>query len=572
MAEVLSQKSSATSPTSNKVGTNVEVPLNDTIPIIFVPGIMGSNIYNTALKKTVWRIGNGITGQVGTLTSQMKKTPADLQKELDYLNTKVDTTGDIKVDTRLKLTEKALRDRYWGTVHWDSYGGILTYLQLVLNNVDLNEQPIYGMGGVGGGYAAIQQMKLQESVYEWKSLLNRKEVDSWHPQEAFTNINQQDIEHLKAFHFPVYAMGYNWLQSSEDGAKIVSGKLDVIKKALGGRFHKFIVVTHSMGGLLTRRLVQLRDDIAGVVHGVMPAEGAAAAYRRIVTGSGDVGAIPAYVLGKNTEHVTAVLANAPGGLELLPSKAYNKGKPWLYLKGSGLMNGKDLQTNVVSLPQSDPYGEIYKADGVWWEMVKAELIDPANIVKNNNPGKKVKDVYFKKIEKVKEFHDLISNKYHPCTYANYGHDPKYSSFGTLTWTLDQNLRGLTAQQMKNLPRASAQEVEAYNQKVAKDAMYMGQGAYHYIKANMKENNGLRYIKLTSGKFGTFKISDKNADGDGTVPWVSGRAPFKQSGVKQVFQMTGFDHQGSYNNTHVRRSVLYSIVKIIKENNIQPKFR
>ena len=49
---------------------------------------------------------------------------------------------------------------------------------------------------------------------------------------------------------------------------------------------KFIIVTHSMGGLLTRRLVQLRSaDIAGVVHGVMPAEGAAAAYRRIVAGS-----------------------------------------------------------------------------------------------------------------------------------------------------------------------------------------------------------------------------------------------------------------------------------------------
>ncbi|WP_288395986.1 hypothetical protein, partial [uncultured Acinetobacter sp.] len=29
---------------------------------------------------------------------------------------------------------------------------------------------------------------------------------------------------------------------------------------------------------------------------------------------------------------------------------------------------------------------------------------------------------------------------------------------------------------------------------------------------------------------------------------------------------------SYNNTQVKRSVLYSIVKIIKENNIQPKFR
>ncbi|WP_121973509.1 esterase/lipase family protein, partial [Acinetobacter stercoris] len=418
MAEIVSQTNSATSPSSNKLGTHVEVPLNDTIPIIFVPGIMGSNIYNTALKKPVWRIGNGITGQVGTLTSQMKKTPADLQKELDYLNTQVDTTGDIKVDRRLKLTEKVLRDRYWGTVHWDSYGGILTYLQMVLNNVDLNEKPIYGMGGMGGGYAAIQQMKSQESIYEWKSLLNKKEVDNWHPQEAFTSITQQDIEHLKAFHFPVYAMGYNWLQSSEDGAKIVSGKLDVIKKALGGRFHKFIIVTHSMGGLLTRRLVQLRDDVAGVVHGVMPAEGAAAAYRRIVTGSEDVGALPAYVLGKNTEHVTAVLANAPGGLELLPSKAYNQGKPWLFLNGSGLMSGKGLQVNVVSLPESDPYNEIYKADGVWWEMVKEELIDPANMVKRDNPKKRVKDVYKLKINEVKIFHDKITNKYHPFTYVN----------------------------------------------------------------------------------------------------------------------------------------------------------
>ncbi|WP_353140822.1 esterase/lipase family protein [Acinetobacter pragensis] len=571
MAEVLSQTNSATSPTSNKVGTGVEVPLNDTIPIIFVPGIMGSNIYNTALKKPVWRIGNGITGQVGTLTSQMKKTPADLQNELDYLHTQVDITGDIKVDNRLNLKEKILRDRYWGTVHWDSYGGILTYLQFILNSVHTQAPDTRGMVMTGASLAMAHTRYKKEAIDEWQSLLNQTEIKSWNSQETFVAIDQKDIDHLKAFHFPVYAMGYNWLQSSEDGAKIVSAKLDVIKKTLGGRFHKFIIVTHSMGGLLTRRLVQLRDDVAGVVHGVMPAEGAAA-YRRIVTGSGDVGAVPAYVLGKNTEHVTAVLANAPGGLELLPSKAYNKGKPWLFLNGSGLMNGKDIQKNVVSLPQFDPYNEIYKSDGVWWEMVKAELIDPANMVKRDNPKKRIKDVYKLKINDVQTFHDKITNKYHPCTYANYGHDPKYSSFGTLTWTLDKALRGLTAQQMKNLPRASAQEVDAYNQNVAKDAMYMGQGSLAYMKANIKENNGLRYIKLTSGKLGTFKISDKNADGDGTVPWQSGSAPLKQSGVKQVFRMTGFDHQGSYNNKYVRRSVLYSIVRVIKENNIQPKFR
>lgn len=572
--KAIAQTSSATSPTTNKSGTYVEVPLSDTIPIIFVPGIMGSNIFNTSLGKPVWMIGNGISGQVSTLTKQMGKSPATLQTELDYLHTRVDESGEIQVDNRLKLSKKILRERYWGTVHWDSYGGILTYLQLVLNNVDLNEKPIVG-GWIGSSAAVSYQLKQQEAIYEWKSLLDKNETKQWFPQpsQAFVATNQQEIEHLKKFHFPVYAMGYNWLQSSENGAAIVAEKLDKIKQEYGARFHKFIIVTHSMGGLLTRRLVQLRGgDIAGVVHGVMPAEGAAAAYRRIVTGSADVGALPAYVLGKNTEHVTAVLANAPGGLELLPSKAYNKGKPWLFLNGSGLINGKDLQTNVVSLPKSDPYEEIYKADGVWWEMVKEELIDPARIVKRDNPKGRVKDIYIKKTDKVKEFHDKIINKYHACTYANYGHDSKHSSFGTLTWTLDQALRGLTAEQMKRLPRVSAQEVEAYNQGVAKDAMYMGQGAMYYMKANTKDNNGLRYIRLTSGKFGTFKISDKDSDGDGTVPYQSGCAPLGQSGVKQVFKMTGFDHQGSYNNIHVKRSVLYSIVKIIKENNIQPKYR
>ncbi|WP_202743217.1 esterase/lipase family protein [Acinetobacter calcoaceticus] len=570
--KTIAQTGSATSPTTNKSGTYVEVPLQDTIPIIFVPGIMGSNIFNTALGKPVWMIGNGVSGQVSTLTKQMGKSPAVLQTELDPLNTRVDTSGDIVVDRRLKLTEKTLRERYWGTVHWDSYGGILTYLQMVLNNVDLNEKPIYATG-LGGGYAAVQQMKQQESVYEWKSLLNQTESSNWSPQESFVPVNQQEIEHLKKFHFPVYAMGYNWLQSSENGAAIVAQKLDKIKQEYGARFHKFIIVTHSMGGLLTRRLVQLRSaDIAGVVHGVMPAEGAAAAYRRIVAGSGDVGALPAYVLGKNTEHVTAVLANAPGGLELLPSKAYNNGKPWLFLNGSGLMNGKDLHTNVVPLPKSDPYEEIYKADGVWWEMVKGELIDPA---KKLNPKLSAKTNYNIKIDFVKKFHSKITNKYHSCTYVNYGHDSKHLSFGTLTWTLDQPLRGLTAEQMKRLPRATAKQIGTYRQKIVQEQMVKikeGKGTDVNNRDLALENNGIRYISLVSGNLGVFSISNQNAAGDGTVPHQSGCAPLKQPGVKQVFKMKGFDHQGSYNNTLVRRSVLYSIVKIIRENNIQPKYR
>ena len=86
-------------------------------------------------------------------------------------------------------------------------------------------------------------------------------------------------------------------------------------------------------------------------------------------------------------------------------------------------------------------------------------------------------------------------------------------------------------------------------------------------------NGQRFIKLKSGSFGKFTISrNKNEIGDGTVPFHSGVSPLYSgsSGVKQVFQMTGFDHQGSYVNLRVRRNVFYSIVKIIKDSNIQPR--
>lgn len=53
-----------------------------------------------------------------------------------------------------------------------------------------------------------------------------------------------------------------------------------------------IVVTHSMGGLVGRALIHpmygnLQDKVAGIVHGVMPAIGAPAAYKRMRAGFED---------------------------------------------------------------------------------------------------------------------------------------------------------------------------------------------------------------------------------------------------------------------------------------------
>jgi hypothetical protein len=556
MAEVISRERSATSPTTNKTGTYIEVPVQDTIPIIFFPGIMGSNLFNTEMKQSVWKLGNG-AGILITVKNQMNKTPAILQQELDPENTIVDNNGTIKVDSRLKITEKVLRERGWGTVHWDSYGGVLTYLQLVLNNVDLNQKfEINGKGGQSG----IHQLQKKEASFEWQSILTKGVTQQkWNPQNPLVQITQEEILHLKNFNFPVYAMGYNWLRSSEDAATLAVKKLDEIKKSLGKRFHKFIIVTHSMGGLVARRLAILKaNDIAGVIHNVMPAEGAPLAYRRIVTGAGDAGTGASLVMGKSTEHMTAVLGNAPGGLELLPTKGYNQGKPWLFLKGSG---------HIVSLPsKGDPYEEIYEANGVWWEMVKEELLDP--LKKSKESPKKV---YNNKIKLVKIFHEEIESRYHVNTYVSYGHNEDQNSFGSVTWTLDKHVARFSAEQMKRLPRASHKDIENYNKKIVNDSLKKPE-SYKYVKENIKKNNGMRYVWLSNSTFGTFKISDPDVDGDGTVSFQSGRAPLSKPGVKQVFQMTGFNHQEGVANGYVKRSILYSIVKIIKDNNIQPKFK
>ena len=43
------------------------------------------------------------------------------------------------------------------------------------------------------------------------------------------------------------------------------------------------------------------------------------------------------VLGKDAANVTAVLAHAPGGLELLPSQHYQGGQPWLFIDRDGTL-------------------------------------------------------------------------------------------------------------------------------------------------------------------------------------------------------------------------------------------
>lgn len=195
----------------------------------------------------------------------------------------------------------------------------------------------------------------------------------------------------RLFVFPVYAHGYNWTDSNENGGRLLAQRItQVIDEArqVTGLCEKVILITHSMGGLVARAASEMhgaRGRILGIVHGVQPATGATAAYWRIKAGfEGDK--LPSGVLGNEGPDVCAILGNVPGGLQLLPTKHHrtNAGeRDWLRI----VRDGKVL----MSLPQSDPYTEIYEQPAVvvpppgkgasgnaYWGLVDPALLDPGN--------------------------------------------------------------------------------------------------------------------------------------------------------------------------------------------------
>lgn len=201
----------------------------------------------------------------------------------------------------------------------------------------------------------------------------------------------------KLFVFPVYGFGYNWSASNRtSGARLAQRITEIIAeaKAVTGACEKVILVTHSMGGLVARSAMKLsgaESQVLGVVHGVQPAYGAPAAYMRIKAGfEGDwvKGRLTSRFLGPTGRDVTALLANSIGGLQLLPGKLYltSKGSSrWLQIpdqpKGSHL------------LPlRNDPFADIYRVPAVvnpdrpsgpttntYWGLVDPELLTPGDV-------------------------------------------------------------------------------------------------------------------------------------------------------------------------------------------------
>ncbi len=498
------------------------------IPVIFVPGVMGSNLKGIGQATgTKWLLDSPKTmGPWMTQGAEKRKqtlTPATME---------VDDSGHLPVGTQQSPEE--LKRRGWGEVGAMSYSEFLVWLERSLNDFD---DPHDSNGG-------------ERVALMWRTL------------DALVGENKPTKEEVGLsykYRFPVHAFGYNWLASNKDSAVQLGRRIDAViarYRADKKRCEKVIIVTHSMGGLVARHCSEVlgyRDKIFGIVHGVMPAIGAAAVYRRFKAGTENSAANKRFeeqmegwaatlALGRTAAEMTAVLSSAPGPLQLLPTPEYGNG--WLKIKDGA---------KEYSFPQQgDPYAEIYTVRGKWWSMCDDQLVNPLN--KEPNPERRQLRINDDWIEfrgliekKVRSFHEELKQRYHPLTHAFCGNHADNKAYGTVTWSGDGGswLRG--GRNADVLDGKALDPGEITTERTVAAKLY-GPG-------------------WLTGEHQVYEVSNPDENGDGTVPQRSGLAP---KAFCKSFLQVNVGHEPAYkisagdDNLRACRFTLRAIVQIAQE--------
>lgn len=535
---------SVLSPEGFPVRALVKLYPKQIIPIIFIPGIMGTNLRVKDSTERAWRPPNGKLAGLVQVIQYLGKDASARKAVLHPDKVEVDEAGPVKltgkVERQLKGSpeldpEKLARLFGWGELHQDSYGRILNNLQERLHDI-LN---------VDGSPDEAWQ----------KLVLEQQKAHQFGAEKSFEEVTPADLKRFANAAYPVHAVGYNWLQSNNVSVKRLVEKIDAVidfyKNTLQKDCEKVILITHSMGGLVARACTQLQgqsDKVLGVLHGVMPAIGAPATYKRMRAGFEGVEQV---LLGRNAAEATAVLTQAPGPMELLPTAEYQAKLPggaqhWLR---AHIGTGKNGESEVTSfLGEGDPYDAVYLNQEDWWRLVKKELINPDKQDQNAGQGQNVKVVtdpnlpdqdfegYRAALEDARQFHTKIKRQYHGNCYAYYAADSSQLSWGEVRWKA-------------------------------------GSAVPSFVRGDLVDDDLNGAVKVKFGEqICKLEIAGRDLPGDGTVPELSGQAP--KPFVKQIFRHEGkakghfsYDHQGSYSNDLTAGLTLYSIVKLTLESGI-----
>lgn len=528
-------------PTSFTTRGLARMPSNSTVPVIVVPGIMGSNLraisrprtrteYNeeAAPGESAWRPPNTMPGGLWDALAWDRFSPAQRQRLLDPGSLEVDEGGPAHIphrDGRLHIHPRLARERGWGEVHADSYIDLLCALEMGLNRTFDHDGP--------GGTRRIRQ--------HWRDVM-ACDPARW-GLARMAPLTEAHLEKHARHHYPVYAVGYNWLDSCEKAAQRLERRIvEIIDswRAMKRHCEQVIVVTHSMGGLVARACARrIPDRIAGVIHGAMPALGAPAAYRRIACGTEAqdmAGKFTAMMLGAAPGDTTAVLATSPGALELLPNHLYPG--PWLRVRvvtPTACGGVPDAVSDYVNLPNEavpNPY-DLYRDVTSWYRMIDPALADPAGRFKKW-PGGVVEAIKFT-VDSSERFHrECLGNYYHPNSYAFYGADPDQRAFGQVCWVGRKDVGSGAVLTPASVNRARS--------------------------AGLAPKGG-RYVEVSPGCSILFNPDPPDARGDRTVPAQSGAGPAGK--VQHLFDTRGYAHQGAFKDDDMLKLTLRLVARIVQ---------
>lgn len=520
-------------PKACRVRARLGVPPSLVMPIVVVPGIMGTNLRastkegvdNQLLKhgEIAWRAPNETVEALRLAREWRRREPADRQKILDQSTLEVDPDGPLPLPGQigqLGVSAEQLRARGWGEIHWGSYGKLLfelvTHFRAFVTSSDGEITPAAG----------------------WRRV-NSFDRARWgaEAEPALAPFSTEDLSYIARRGYPVYAFGYNWLCSNAESADRLTDRIDTIInwwKRAGFQCEQVILVTHSMGGLVARACAKnIPEKIAGIVHGCMPALGAPVCYRRLACGvevaspSNDkldnlTMETVAGIVGRTAAETTPTMAFSAGALELLPTHLYPQ--PWLYVARP---TDKNQYENVLCLPEGNPY-MLYRDLKVWYRAINPDLADPAGIRQG-----RVADGIMKALKKAEAFHrQRLGDYFHPNTYVFYGSDTRKLTYGSFRWIGD--------------PERTASTWTLQNATCVSDTFHGG-----------------RNVALSSGQVLFFAPGLQDVRGDGTVPVQSGFAARKF--VKAAFATTGYGHQGSYSDEAMRTLTIHLVARLARES-------
>lgn len=406
------------------------------------------------------------------------------------------------------------RDRGWGEVHWDSYGGFLKYLE--------------------------NKGRTLSRLYP-------------------------------GLRFPVFTVGYNWMLSNETAGERLKERLDAFReqiisedeRGLSPSDIKFVVISHSMGGYASRAgfsLSGLEGEVEAVIHGAMPTHGSPATYKKFRAGESGVPA--KFILGKNAADVTAILGFCQGGLELLPNQLYRTAEnqpEWLHLKTD------EESPDVVDIAQGESVFDFYSRFDVWYRMIQPELLAPE---KNSARLEEDELESYRRAMKVRlsantVFHQSLADNFHNTTTLVYSNNENDLSFDRCVWEGNEVSDG------------SRDEWQEYRNE--NHAVFFGDGTVSLYGPEEKQrfeaafDEWAQHAPYTQhppppprADIAKYSLQPESAPGDGTVHAGAGDYPQASGGIKRLPLPATEEHQTFFNCPDVRDLVVGELQTLLPD--------